>query len=101
MRQFRALGYQPPLITVDPGQVQTLERIAAGEGWTISNGATLAWRVKGVVWRPLAEGELLGIRVVAAWKRDDGGGRFERLAEVAARHLGLAPATPRKAGRTG
>ncbi len=89
LRYFRQIGYRPDLVTVEPGQIQTLERIAAGEGWTIPNGATLAARVKGVAYRPLAEGEALGIRVVAAWKPGtDGEARYERLAAVAAKVLG-------------
>jgi DNA-binding transcriptional LysR family regulator len=91
MRHFRSIGYRPQVITVEPGQIQTLERIAAGEGWTIPNGATLSVRVKGVTYRPLAEGEALGVRVAAAWAGRDEGGRCERLAAVAARLLGNAP----------
>lgn len=86
-RHFRSIGYRPQVITVEPGQIQTLVRIAAGEGWTIPNGATLSARVKGIAYRPLAEGEVLGIRVVAAWRRDHADARFERLARIAARNL--------------
>jgi DNA-binding transcriptional LysR family regulator len=92
MRHFRAIGYRPKVVTVEPGQIQTLERIAAGEGWTISNGATLAVRAKGVAYRPLAEGEALAVRVVAAWAGADEGGRLERLAALAARLLRRRPA---------
>jgi DNA-binding transcriptional LysR family regulator len=92
MRQFRTIGYRPQLVTVEPGQIQTLERIAAGEGWTISNGATLAVRVKGVAHRPLAEGEALAVRVAAAWRGGEEEARFERLAATAARCLGRRPA---------
>jgi DNA-binding transcriptional LysR family regulator len=88
LRYFRQIGYRPDLVTVEPGQVQTLERIAAGEGWTIPNGAMLAARVKGVVYRPLAEGEALGIRVAAAWAGRDEGGRYEKLATTAVKVLG-------------
>lgn len=88
LRYFRQIGYRPDLVTVEPGQVQTLERIAAGEGWTIPNGAMLAARVKGVVYRPLVEGEALGIRVAAAWAGRDEGGRYEKLAIAAAKVLG-------------
>jgi hypothetical protein len=48
----------------------------------------LAARVKGVVYRPLAEGEALGIRVAAAWAGRDEGGRYEKLAATAAKVLG-------------
>ena len=88
LRYFRQIGYRPEIVTVEPGQVQTLERIAAGEGWTIPNGAMLAARVKGVVYRPLAEGEPLGIRVVAAWVPSESAGRYEKLAAAAVKVLG-------------
>jgi DNA-binding transcriptional LysR family regulator len=88
LRHFRSIGFMPELVTVEPGQIQTLERIAAGEGWTISNGATPAARVKGVAYRPLAEGEALGVRIVAAWRRQDEDARFARLAVVAVKVLG-------------
>jgi DNA-binding transcriptional LysR family regulator len=88
LRYFRQIGYRPDIVTVEPGQVQTLERIATGEGWTIPNGAMLAARVKGVVYRPLVEGEALGIRVAAAWVPAEGADRYEKLAAVAAKVLG-------------
>lgn len=88
LRHFRSIGYVPEFVTVEPGQIQTLERIASGEGWTIPNGATLAARVKGVAYRPLVEGEALGVRVVAAWKQRDEDGRFGTLAAAAVRVLG-------------
>jgi len=84
MRYFRSIGYRPRTIVVEPGELQTLERIAHGEGWTIPNGATLETRVRGVAYRPLAEGDDLAIRVVAAWHDPDGDGRFARLARSAA-----------------
>ncbi len=84
---FRRIGYRPQLVVVEPGQLQTLERIAAGEGWTIPNGATLATRVRGVAYRPLAEGADLAVRVVAAWRPPDGDGRYARLAAAAAKAL--------------
>jgi DNA-binding transcriptional LysR family regulator len=87
MRHFRSIGYRPQVITVEPGQIQTLVRIAAGEGWTIPNGATLSARVKGITYRPLVEGEALGVRVVAAWRQSHPDERFERLAAIAAREL--------------
>ena len=42
----------------------------------------------GVVYRPLAEGEALGIRVAAAWVPAEGADRYEKLAAVAAKVLG-------------
>lgn len=100
LRYFRGIGYRPELIIVEPGQIQTLERIALGEGWTIPNGATLATRVRGVAYRPLAEGDDLAVRVVAAWRPPDEGGRCAKLAEGAARVLETGRA-PRRRGAAG
>lgn len=88
LRHFRAIGYAPDLVTVEPGQIQTLERIAAGEGWTIPNGANLGARVKGVAYRPLVEGEALGVRVAAAWPQAKDSPLHAKLAGIAARLLG-------------
>jgi DNA-binding transcriptional LysR family regulator len=101
MRYFRAIGFRPETIVVEPGQLHTLQRIAQGEGWTIPNGATLETRVRGVAYRPLVEGDDLAVRVVAAWREPDEDGRFAKLARRAAGVLMPAKgATPRKAGRT-
>jgi hypothetical protein len=99
MRYFRSIGYRPETIVVEPGQLQTLERIAQGEGWTIPNGATLETKVRGVAYRELAEGDDLAIRVVAAWRDPDEGGRCARLAAVAARVLAPGRAEGRRAIR--
>jgi DNA-binding transcriptional LysR family regulator len=99
LRYFRRIGYRPRMIIVEPGQLQTLERIAHGEGWTIPNGATLETRVRGVAYRPLAEGDDLAVRVVAAWRGTDDGGRCETLSGIAAAVLQDEGATPRKSGR--
>lgn len=88
LRHFRSIGYAPDLVTVEPGQIQTLERIAAGEGWTIPNGASLGARVKGVAYRPLVEGEALGVRVAAAWPQAKDAPLFGKLADIAARLMG-------------
>ncbi len=84
MRYFRAIGFRPEMIVVEPGQLHTLQRIAQGEGWTIPNGATLETRVRGVAYRPLVEGDDLAVRVVAAWREPDEDGRFAKLARRAA-----------------
>lgn len=97
---FRRIGYRPEMIVVEPGHLQTLERIAQGEGWTIPNDATAGARVRGVTYRPLVEGDDLAIRVVAAWREPDRQGSFAALAGIAARALGRT-ITPPKAGRTG
>jgi DNA-binding transcriptional LysR family regulator len=97
LRHFRALGYRPEMIVVEPGQVQTLERIAQGEGWTMLNGAMLDTRVPGIAYRPLAEGEALAIRIVAAWRPGQDEDRCRLLAEAAAGVLRAAPAGQRRA----
>ncbi|MBX3716955.1 MAG: LysR family transcriptional regulator [Burkholderiales bacterium] len=100
LRYFRRIGYRPETIVVEPGQLQTLERIAQGEGWTIPNGATLETKVRGVAYRALAEGEDLAVRVIAAWRAEGADARCARLAAVAARVLGSGAPTRRRAGRT-
>lgn len=83
-RYFARIGYRPRIITVEPGQLQTLERIATGEGWTMPNGATIETRVRGVAYRPLAEGRDLAVRIVAAWRESGADARCERLGRIAA-----------------
>ena len=100
VRYFRRIGYRPETIIVEPGQLQTLERIAQGEGWTIPNGATLETKVRGVAYRALAEGEDLAVRVIAAWRAEGADARCARLAAVAARVLGSGAPTRPRAGRT-
>lgn len=87
-RYFRRIGYRPQTIVVEPGLIQTLERIAAGEGWATPNAASRATRVRGVAYRPLVEGEDLAVKVVAAWRTADAGERYERFAAIAAKRLG-------------
>lgn len=92
LRYFRRIGYRPETIVVEPGQLQTLERIAQGEGWTIPNGASLGTKVRGVAYRELAEGDDLAVRVIAAWRAEGADARCVKLAAVAARVLaGGAP----------
>jgi len=100
LRYFREIGYRPEMIVVEPGQLQTLQRIAQGEGWTIPNGATIETRVRGVAYRALAEGEDLAIRVAAAWRGADSDGHRERLAQAAAVALRAGSTTRPKAGRS-
>ncbi len=101
LRHFRRIGYRPEMIVVEPGQLQTLQRIAQGEGWTIPNGASVETRVRGIAYRALAEGGDLAVRVAAAWRGPGGEGRCARLAEVAARVLRTGSPTPPRAGRSG
>lgn len=101
VRYFRRIGYRPETIIVEPGQLQTLERIAQGEGWTIPNGAALETKVRGVAYRALAEGDDLAVRVIAAWRAEGADARCARLAAIAARVLGGEAPTRRRAGRTG
>ena len=95
LRYFRRIGYRPETIVVEPGQLQTLERIAQGEGWTIPNGATLETKVRGVAYRALAEGEDLAVRVIAAWRAEGADARCAKLAAIAARVLGGGAPTRR------
>jgi DNA-binding transcriptional LysR family regulator len=98
-RYFRAIGYRPRTILVEPGLMQTFERIAAGEGWTIANGSSIETRVRAVAYRPLAEGADLAVRVAAAWRGPDTEGRFARLAAIAARILRPGSPSRRAPGR--
>lgn len=87
-RVFRGIGYRPRLVTVEPGQFLTLERIGRGEGFTLLNARRERIALAGVAYRPLEESEPLAIRIAAVWTpgvRDDA--RFRTLARVAARVL--------------
>ena len=77
-RVFARKGFAPRYITVQPGQVQTLERIAEGEGCTLMSQGQLSRPAKGVIQRPLEEGELLGIPISAWWRSDDTNGDRDR-----------------------
>ncbi len=89
------------MITVEPGLIQTIERIGTGEGWTVPNGASLETRVRGVTYRELVEGEDLAVR---AGRRMAGAGRGRPVRPAGGggrarpaprpRRGGLAPATP-------
>ncbi|HET9025564.1 MAG TPA: LysR family transcriptional regulator [Burkholderiaceae bacterium] len=91
---FAAAGFKPSYIHVPPGQLTTLERIGAGEGMSLLTRAQAQARMKGVVYRPLREGQRLGISVVAVWKPDPSdplpGIRARAMAAVARRILAAA-----------
>jgi hypothetical protein len=71
---------------VEPGLLSTVQRIALGEGWTITNAPMTSTRVAGVAYRPLVEGPRIAVRVAAAWRsKEDALARA--LAGTAARVL--------------
>lgn len=99
-RLFRKLRFAPRIVTVAPGSIITLERIAAGEGWTLQTASVASTTVRGMVLRPLveAEHELLAIDVAAVWLPGSGDAAMEGLVNVAAK--ALSPPRGRKtAGR--
>lgn len=75
-------GNKPRIINVESAQLLTLERIANGDGYTLINQSRDHHRIRGLVYRPLADGDALSIRVVWAWNEhlDDALGR--RLAKA-------------------
>jgi DNA-binding transcriptional LysR family regulator len=112
-RLFAGNGFSPRRIPVQPGQLLTLQRIAAGEGCTLMSESQISGLVPGVVHRPLENGEGLGIRIALLWRRDGDEERDRlalRLADVAKRALGAsgrrtragkgAPRRPATAART-
>ncbi len=84
-KAFRAAGFAPRIVTVPPGQIMTLERIAAGEGWTLQTATYARTKVPGIVYRPLAEEALFAIRIAAVWRTQEPAGG--QLAQLAARVL--------------
>lgn len=65
---FRAADFRPRMRRVEPGLLSTVQRIALGEGWTITNAPMTSTRVAGVAYRPLLEGPRIAVRVAAAWR---------------------------------
>jgi len=96
-RLFRDAGFRPRYVHVEPAQVLTLERIAAGEGCTLLNRWRTHARIAGLAYRPLAEGSALAMRFAAARPESAADAALERLEEVAARVLG-APGKRRSRG---
>jgi DNA-binding transcriptional LysR family regulator len=68
---FRAADFRPRMRRVEPGLLSTVQRIALGEGWTITNAPMTSTRVAGVAYRPLVEGPRIAVRVAAAWAGKD------------------------------
>lgn len=60
-------GSKPRFVNVETAQLLTLERIANGDGYTLINQSRDHHRIPGLVYRPLADGDALAIRVVWAW----------------------------------
>ena len=88
-RVFQEIGYRPRLVTVEPGQFLTLERIGRGEGFTLVNARRERIALAGVAYRRLKESEPLAIRVASAWTPGaTADARFRALARIAARVLG-------------
>jgi hypothetical protein len=95
-RVFRALGFRPRYRRVEPGLLNTVERIALGEGWTVSNSAMTTSRMAGVAYRDVIEGPRIAVRVAAAWNPGAEPVAIA-LAEAAARVLaGEDPASARR-----
>jgi DNA-binding transcriptional LysR family regulator len=69
-RAFEQIGFTPNYIYVAPGQLATLERISHGEGFSLLTTAQTEVSINGVTQRPLKEGPMLGVSLVAAWPAD-------------------------------
>lgn len=60
---------KPRFINVEPGQLLTLERIAHGDGFTLTNQSRERTRLPGLAYRPLVGADALSIQVVFAWNQ--------------------------------
>ncbi len=69
-RAFEQIGFTPDYVYVAPGQLTTLERISHGEGFSLLTTAQTEVSINGVTQRPLKEGPLLGVSLIAAWPVD-------------------------------
>ncbi len=69
---FKEVGYQPDYCYVAADDLRAYERISQCDGFVLMTTAQLAAKRKGVVHRPLKEGKLLGISLLAAWIGDSG-----------------------------
>ena len=69
-RAFEQIGFTPDYLYVAPGQLTTLERIGHGEGFSLLTIAQIEMKIDGLVHRPLQEGAMLGVSLVAAWPAD-------------------------------
>lgn len=69
-RAFEQIGFTPDYLYVAPGQLTTMERIAIGDGFSLMTTAQIEMKIDGVVHRPLKEGAMLGVSLIAAWPDD-------------------------------
>jgi len=84
-RAFEQIGFTPNYIYVAPGQLTTLERISHGEGFSLLTTAQTEVSINGVTQRPLKEGPMLGVSLVATWPDDpDDPGKAKRARRFAA-----------------
>jgi len=95
---FAQAGFKPKYKTVQPGQILTLERIVQGEGCTLLSVSQSESKINGLVYRPLKEGEALGIGVAAVWSGGGADARGRRFAAAARRVLNPPKAKPSKSG---
>jgi LysR family transcriptional regulator, benzoate and cis,cis-muconate-responsive activator of ben and cat genes len=80
-RAFEQIGFTPDYIYVAPGQLTTMERIALGDGFSLLTTAQIEMKIDGVVHRPLKEGAMLGVSLIAAWPDDAGDREKSRQAK--------------------
>lgn len=84
-RAFEQIGFTPEYIYVAPGQLATLERISHGEGFSLLTTAQTEVSINGVTQRPLKEGPMLGVSLIAAWPADpNDAGKAKRAKRFAA-----------------
>lgn len=84
-RMFEQIGFTPDYLYVAPGQLTTMERIAMGDGFSLLTTAQTEMKIDGVVHRPLKEGAMLGVSLVAAWPADaDHPGKEKRARQFVA-----------------
>jgi len=79
-RAFEQIGFTPQYLYVAPGQLTTLERISHGEGFSLLTVAQTEMKIDGLVHRPLQEGAMLGVSLVATWPADPDDAGKARLA---------------------
>ncbi len=69
---FDKIGYRPNYCYIPPNDLRAFERIRRGEGFALMTKAQLEMKITGLVHRPLKEGKLLGISLLAAWTCESG-----------------------------
>jgi LysR family transcriptional regulator, benzoate and cis,cis-muconate-responsive activator of ben and cat genes len=93
MHTFHQQQVRPRIETVAPGSMLTLERIAHGDGYTLQNRSRAETRMRGLAYRPLANGEAMAIRLCAVWQPALDGEIAKKLVTAVARVMNA------KAGR--